>query len=155
VIEHLCHCLGDFLPQPLHTQRSPQAAMADWLAAGEGPTAFCIDRDCELKGCGAEKAAVRYVNQPLTDAGIAAEIKAHLAAGQLPTRLALTFDDRLSFVLTERLEIKRLAFLDVIQQETVAENADEQFDADFALMTGEFVRFLPALVEALGGEEAA
>ena len=67
---------------------------------------------------------------------------------------ALTWNDRLSFVLTERFEIKRLAFLDLIKEEAekAAEHADEQFDADFTLMTGELSRFLPALVEALGGE---
>ena len=101
-----------------------------------------------------EKAAVRYVRHPLGDE-VGAEIKSHLAAGKLPTRLALTWDDRISFVLTEKLEIKRLAFLDLLKEEAEksAEHADEQFDADFALMTGELVRFLPQLVEALGGEQ--
>lgn len=57
-------------------------------------------------------------------------------------------------MLTEKLEVKRLAFLDVLKEEAEksAERADEQFDADFALMTGEIARFLPQLVEALGGE---
>ena len=82
------------------------------------------------------------------------QIRAHLAAGKLPTRLALTWDERVSFILTEKLEIKRLAFLDVLKEEAEknAEHADEQFDADFALMTGELSRFLPQLAEALGGE---
>ena len=155
VIEHLRFCLDEFPLQLLHTQVSPQAAMADWLAGGDAPAGFTIDRDCELKAIGEEKSAVRYVRHPLGDE-VSNEIKAHLAAGKQPTKLALTWDERISFVLTEKLEIKRLTFLDLLKEEAdkAAENADEQFDADFALMTGELARFLPDLVAALGGERA-
>lgn len=154
VIEHLRNCLDEFPLTMLHTQVSPTSAMADWLAGGDVPAGFTIDRDCELKAVGEEKAAVRYVRHPLDGAEIAGEIKAHLASGKLPTKLALTWDDRISFVLSEKLEIKRLAFLDLLkeQAEKTAEHADEQFDADFVLMTGEFARFLPQVIEALGGE---
>ncbi len=153
VIEHLRACLDEFPLKPLHTQLSPQSAMADWLAGGDAPAGFTIDRDCELKAVGEEKSAVRYVRHPLNDE-VGDEIKAHLTAGKLPTKLALTWDERISFVLTEKLEIKRLAFLDILKEEAEksAEHADEQFDADFALMTGELSRFLPQLVAALGGE---
>lgn len=154
VIDHLRHCLDELPLVPLHTQVSPTSAMADWLAGGEAPAGFTVDRDCDLKAAGEEKAAVRYTRHPLDGDEISAEIKAHLASGKLPTKLALTWDDRLSFILTEKLEIKRLAFLDLLkeQAEKSAENADDQFAADFALMTGELGRFLPHLVEALGGE---
>jgi recombination associated protein RdgC len=154
VIEHLRNCLDEFPLSMLHTQVSPTSAMADWLAGGDAPAGFTIDRDCELKAAGEEKAAVRYVRHPLDGEEIAGEIKAHLASGKLPTKLALTWDDRISFVLSEKLEIKRLAFLDLLkeQAEKTAEHADEQFDADFMLMTGELARFLPQMVEALGGE---
>ncbi len=153
LIEHLRHCLDKFPLTMLHTQVSPSSAMADWLAGGEAPDGFTIDRDCELKAAGEEKSAVRYVRHPLSDE-VSGEIKAHLAAGKIPTKLALTWDERISFILTEKLEIKRLAFLDILkeQAEKSAEHADEQFDADFALMTGELARFLPAVIEALGGE---
>ena len=154
VIEHLRQCLDEFPLTMLHTQVSPTSAMADWLAGGDAPAGFTIDRDCELKAVGEEKAAVRYVRHPLDGDEIAGEIKAHLASGKLPTKLALTWDDRISFVLSEKLEIKRLAFLDLLkeQAEKTAEHADEQFDADFVLMTGEFARFLPQVIAALGGE---
>lgn len=153
VIEHLRGTLDDFPLHMLHTQLSPASAMADWLAGGEAPAGFTIDRDCELKAVGEDKAAVRYVRHPLEGT----EIKAHLASGKLPTRLALTWDDRISFILGEKLEIKRLAFLDLLKEaaEQSAEHADEQFDADFALMTGELARFLPQLLAALGGEVQA
>ena len=154
VIEHLRHCLDDFPLTMLHTQLSPVSAMADWLAGGDAPAGFTIDRDCELKAIDDEKSAVRYVRHALDGDDIEAQIKTHLAAGKLPTKLALTWDDRISFILSEKLEIKRLAFLDLLmdQAEKAAEHASEQFDADFALMTGELARFLPQLIEALGGE---
>jgi len=153
VLEHLRQCLDDLPLALVKTQHSPAAAMSGWLAAGDAPAGFTVDRDCELKSTDEEKAAVRYVRHPLEGD----EIKAHLTAGKLPTRLALTWDDRISFVLTEKGEIKRLAFLDVIKENAGqdAGNAEEIFDAEFALMAGEFARFIPALLEALGGEQAA
>jgi len=142
----------DELPLSLvRTECSPTSAMADWLAANEAPEGFTIDQDCELRSVSEDKAAVRYVRHALEGD----EVRGHLGAGKLPTRLALTFDDRVSFVLTEKLEIKRLDFLDVVKDkldEQGAEDARALFDAGFALMTGELRRLIPALVEALGGE---
>lgn len=152
VIEALRACLDSLPLAMIKTSVSAQSAMADWLAGGEAPAGFTIDRDCEVKSIGEEKATVRYVHHPLADE-MADEIKAHLAAGKLPTKLALTWDERISFVLTEKMEIKRLTFLDIIkeQADNASETADEQFDADFAIMTGELSRFLDALFDALGG----
>lgn len=153
VIEHLRHCLDEFPLTMLHTYFSPTSAMADWLAGSEAPAGFTIDRDCELKAAAELKESVRYVSHSL-EGDTGNEVKAHLASGKLPTKLALTWDDRISFVLTEKLEIKRLAFLDLLKEQAdkSAEHADEKFDADFALMTGELSRFIPQLINALGGE---
>jgi len=153
VLEMLNKCITDLPLSPLRTERSPAAAMTEWLTTHEAPAGFSIDRDCELRSPVEENATVRYVRHPLD----AEEISKHITAGKQPTRLALTWDDRISFVLTDRLEIKRLAFLDILKEEAEAsaETADEQFDADFVLMTGELARLLPAIVAALGGEHAA
>lgn len=150
VLETLRQTLDSFPLSLLRTERSPGSAMAEWLAAGEGPAGFTIDQDCELKAVTEDKAAVRYVRHTLEGD----EVKAHLSAGKLPTRLALSFEDRVSFVLTEKAEIKRLQFLDVVQEqlENGGESAAELFDAHFALMTGELRRLIPAVVEILGGE---
>ena len=150
VIDHLRLCLDEFPIKPLRTHIFPTSAMADWLAGGEAPEGLTIDRDCELEAVGEERAKISYRHHPLEGD----QVREHLAAGKLPTKLALTWDDRISFVLTDNLDIKRLAFLDLLKEEAEknAEHADEQFDADFALMTGELTRFIPALIEALGGE---
>ena len=67
----------------------------------------------------------------------------------------MTFDDRVSFVLTERMELKRIDLLDVVRDSVRAdehEDAQALFDAEFALMAGELLRLLYATVAALGGE---
>ena len=116
--------------------------MAAWLAANEAPEGFTIDQDCELRSVAEDKAAVRYARHPLEGD----DVKGHLEAGKLPTRLALTFDDRISFVLTEKLEIKRLDFLDVVRDQVGdadKDDAEALFNAEFALMTGELAHLLP------------
>jgi recombination associated protein RdgC len=131
----------------VNTQISPSAAMADWLVSQEAPQGFSVDRECELKAADESKAVVRYARHRLdTD-----EVKQHIEGGKMPTRLALTWNDRVSFVLTEGLQLKKLAFLDVVFEGAGA-GKDDGFDADGAIATGELQKALPALLEALGGE---
>jgi len=145
--------LDDLPVKPLHTELSPIAAMTDWLAGENAPAGFTIDRELELRATGESKATVRYANHALEGE----EILAHIAAGKRATRLGLTWNDRISFVLTEQLQIKRLEFLDIIKEEstTLADTADEMFELDFTLMTGELANMLADLTEALGGEMLA
>ena len=143
--------LDEFPPATPPPSSPPTSAMADWLAGGEGRPASPLTATAN-EGGGRRKAAVRYVRHPLEGD----EVKSHLAGGKLPTRLALTWNDRISFILTEKLEIKRLTFLDLVKEEAEqsAEHADEQFDADFA-PDDRRTRPLPApAVDALGGEVA-
>jgi len=134
----------------LRVQQSPVTAMTDWLAADEAPGGFTIDQDTELRATGEGKATVRYVRHTLE----ADDVRRHIAAGKQCTRLAMTWADRISFVLTESLTIKRVAPLDVLKEneDAMTKNDDERFDTDFALMTGELVKLIADLVRVLGGE---
>lgn len=135
----------------LRTDRSPLAAMTDWLAADEAPANFTVDQDTELRATGEGRATVRYVHHTLEPE----DVRRHIAGGKQCTRLAMTWTDRVSFVLTSTLAVKRIAPLDVLKEnaESSALNADERFDTDFALMTGELAKLIADLVQALGGEE--
>lgn len=130
----------------INTHTSPQAAMAHWLQSQEPPDGFTVDRECELKAADESKAVVKYGRHPLD----IDEVQDHIAAGKLPTKLALTWDDRVSFVLTEGLQIKKLAFLDTAFEGQGQD--DGGFDADVAIATGELSKLVPDLIEALGGE---
>ncbi|RJF99062.1 recombination-associated protein RdgC [Noviherbaspirillum saxi] len=136
----------------LRTNRFPLAAMTDWLAADEAPSGFTVDQDTELRASGSGKATVRYVRHTLE----VEDITRHISSGKQVTRLAMTWNDRLSFVLTENLTIKRVAPLDILQENAAAvANEQERFDADFILMASELSRLMSDLVEALGGQEQA
>lgn len=136
----------------LETRRSPAAAMAEWLLAGDAPGSFTIDQDLELRAADGSKATVRYARHNLDGK----EIRDHIAGGKTVVRLGLTWNDRISFVLTEQLQVKRLVFLDILRRESDSEAGDEseRFEIDFALMTGELSLMLADLVKALGGEQA-
>jgi len=152
LIECLHKALDELPLKLLNTEMSPGAAMTGWLAGGEAPDGFTIDQDCELRAVTDEASAVRYVRHSLEGE----EIRDHIAAGKQVSKLALTFDDKVSFILTDKFEIKRLTPLDTLTDEGGASDAatrEEQFDADFALMTGELRRLIPAVLEALGGEQ--
>lgn len=134
---------------PLRTVKSPTSAMTEWLLGSDTPSEFTVDRDCELSSQSEEKAAVRYVNHNLD----ASEIHDHIAAGKSPTRLALTWNDRISLVITDQMALKRLQFLDILkeQAEQEAETMAELFDIDITIMAGELSRLIDALAEDLGG----
>ena len=151
LIECLHKALDELPLKLLNTEHSPGGAMTGWLAGNEAPAGFSIDLDCELRAVTDEASAVRYVRHSLEGE----EIREHIAAGKQVSKLALTFDDKVSFLLTDKFEIKRIQPLDTLTDNS--EHADvttreEQFDADFALMTGELRRLIPALLDALGGE---
>ena len=131
----------------LNTKVSPTAAMSQWLISQDPPAGFSVDRECELKAADESKAVVRYARHPLDTA----EVRGYVESGKLPTRLALTWDSRVSFVLTEGLQLKKLAFLDVVF-EAASAGKDDGFDADAAIATGELRKLLPDLLAALGGE---
>lgn len=139
--------------QLIDTRTTPAVAMAEWLSTQDAPPGFSVDRECELKAADESRAVVRYTRHALdTD-----EVRQHIALGKMPTRLALTWNDRVSFVLTEGLQLKKVALLDVVlenQPQAAGDGKDDGFDTDVALVTGELRQLLPALIDSLGGEMA-
>jgi recombination associated protein RdgC len=151
VMTALIKAVPGFAVQLVNTQISPAAAMAVWLSTRESPPDFSVDRECELKASDESKAVVRYTRHPLDTE----EVSQHIALGKMPTRLAMTWNDRVSFVLTEALQLKKVTFLDTVFEDapkSAADRKEDNFDADVVISTGELAQLIPDLMEALGGE---
>jgi recombination associated protein RdgC len=135
--------------RPVQTNESAVACMSHWLATREAPVSFTVDRDCELKTPDEQKSAVRYSRHTLE----IDEVAQHIAEGKLPTQLAMTWNDRVSFVLNETAQVRKLKLLDVVMDGVQKGGKDDDgFDADAAILTGELSALIPDLLEALGGE---
>lgn len=132
----------------LQTVYPPAGCMTAWLMDGAAPEHLTVDRDCELKAADEMRAAVRYTRHNLN----IDELKGHLTSGKMPTRLALTWRERVSFTLTDAMTIKGIKFLDIVFDGRSAPAKDEAFDVDAAIATGELSRLIPDLIEGLGGE---
>ena len=154
VMTWLIKAVDGLVVQLVNTQTSPAVAMSTWLSTQEAPPDFSVDRECELKAADESRAVVRYTRHALDTE----EVSQHIAMGKVPTRLALTWSDRVSFVLTEALQLKKIAFLETVFEGAAASPADgkdDNFDADVAIATGELRKLIPDLLEALGGEVVA
>ena len=149
VVTLLVQALPGFAVTMITTQVSPVAAMAEWLLSLDAPAGFSVDRECELKAADESKAVVRYARHRLDTE----EVQQHIREGKMPTRLAMTWNERVSFMLTEGLQLKKIAFLDGVFESTSANHKkDDDFDGDVTISTGELQKLLPDVLEALGGE---
>jgi recombination associated protein RdgC len=168
-----------FAASPVKTELSASTAMSMWLSDREAPAGFSIDRECELRQAQAgakaegaqrpvdgklstasasvvsdEKATVRYARHALD----IDEIVGHIEQGKQATKLAMTWQDRVSFMLDASMKLGKIEILDVaIEQGGGGQglDAEDGFEADVAISTSELGRLIPDLVEALGGEVAA
>jgi recombination associated protein RdgC len=153
LVSLLRQSLGSFPVEPLSVKERPASVMTRWLMTGQLPSDIGVEDECELRAPDEEGKGgiVRCRRQDLT----APEILNHLAAGKEVVRLALTWNDRLSLMLDDSLQVKKLRFLDGIQEQAAEVDAAdevERFDADFAIMALELSQFLERLPEWFGGE---
>ncbi len=150
VVTALSKSIDPFPLRPLRLAKAPVQMMTAWLADDAAPAGFTIDQDTELKSTGDSRAAIRYTRQSIG----ADDARRHIDEGKQCTRMAMTWNDRISFVLTDPLVLRRIAPLDVAREGGGEDSGDAvaRFDSDFTLMAGELARLLPELIDALGSE---
>lgn len=152
LIEDLRAALGSLSVIPLASKGRPIDVMTQWVNSGQPAQGFELGEECELRDNTDISCVIRCKNQDLA----AAEIVNHLKTGMHVSKLALNWQQRIEFVLDEKLVIKRLRFSDLVQEQADEIEADDvaaRFDVDFSIMTLELSGFIEALMKPLGGED--
>lgn len=144
VMGHLAKCLDPFPVAALHLKTAPAAAMTDWLLADEAPEFFTIDQEAELQSTDSRRAVVRFVRTSVPIDQV--------QAGRQCVKLAMTYADRVSFLLTDSFVLKRITPLDVIRQgrEDYFETEQDRIDGEISLITRELRVLVGALIDELG-----
>jgi recombination associated protein RdgC len=142
--------LGSLPAVPISTVNNPVTVITQWLVSQETPSDIGVEDECELRSPGEEASVIRCKRQDLA----LPEIQNHLDSGKEVIQLALSWAGRLSFILDKNFSIKRLRFLDLVQDQLKGLDVEDEatrFDVDFAIMTAELANFLPRLLEIFGG----
>lgn len=152
LLSTLREALGSLPVRPLAVKLAPSATFTDWMKRQQASNGLHLLDECELRDTHEDGGIVKCKRQDLGSD----EVQKHLAAGKLVTKLSLAYSDKLSFLLDDKLAIKRIRFEDLLQEQAEQDGGEDAAGvavASLAIMAGTFAEFVPALVEALGGEE--
>ena len=149
ILTKLREALGGLEAALPNTKQAPSSLMTSWLLQGHCEGGFELDCDCELKGVGDVVPVVKVSKQDLT----ADEVVQHVKNGKTVTQLGLVWREQIAFILTQDFTLKRIQYLDVLQEEAES-NGDDAASLAFAsqiLMTEAISTMLEELVSYLGG----
>lgn len=152
LLSTLREVLGSLPVRPVGVKTAPTATFTQWVKEHQASHGLALTNECELRDSAEDGGIIRIKREDLASD----EVQMHLAAGKLVTQLTLAWEDKLSFLIDDKLTIKRLRFEDLLQDQAEEDGGDDaasQFDASFILMMMTFMEFIPQLLEALGGEE--
>lgn len=144
VVSEIRRALGSFPALPLNAEVAPRSILTGWIAGDPLPDGLSLGDECELRDPADSGAVVKVKHMELSGE----EISKHLEAGKQCTRLALTLDDHISFVIGEDLIVRKFKLLDGAIDQMESTDSDDiaaELDARFALMAGEFRRLFSVL----------
>lgn len=139
MLTKLREALGGLQTAMPHTLKPPTYLMTEWLLQGRAEGGFKLGYSALLKGVGDVPDKIKIINKHLDDA----EVVQHVKNGMRVVELELDWREQISFTLTQDFALKRIVFLDRVQEQA------EQGDDAASLATASQILMTAALGDML------
>lgn len=136
-----------FNAKPFCTKENPANVMSNWVL-GEGvPDAVEVGEKCTIREEDG-KGTIKYNKQDLDDSNL----YDYLNHDKCVSELDMFWEDKLSCIVNEDLQIKSIKYQDISEAET--DSSDDEFaklDTEFYLMSSYLSEFYLYMIECFGG----
>lgn len=142
--------VGSLPVVPMMASDPIELTLTEWIRTGDLPAGYAIGDEAELVAILEEGGKLGCKKQDL----LSDEVRSHIEAGKLVTKLALDWQERMQFRLADDFSLKAIKYSDglVEQNDDIdREDVHSRMRADFLLFTSEFISCYGSLLEALGG----
>lgn len=149
LLSHLREALGGLRALPTFTRRSASELMTQWLLRGEADGQFELDDYVALVGAGDMAPEVRIKREDVT----AEEVVQHVKCGKRVVELGLVWRESVVLVLTQDLTLKRIRYLDHLQEDgqSHGDSGSDLAAASQIIAGNALAMILDELAELLGG----
>ncbi|HET8707024.1 MAG TPA: recombination-associated protein RdgC [Pseudomonadales bacterium] len=149
LLSFLRQAIGSLIVAPIAINTSPAELFSRWVKKQKAPRHFSFLDECELRDPSEEGGIVKCKRLDMA----CDEIAAHMQSGMQVNKIALLWNDAVSFVFAEDLALRRLRFSDELLEQAEDQSGDDPlaaFDADFTVMTLELRVLFRQLFDAIG-----
>lgn len=131
------------------SELSPAGAMSQWLFHGTPPAGFTLDDECEIRENSESGGTIRCKNIDITQGAV----RKHLENQSSVVRLAMSWNDHISFMLDQDLTLRRIRPLELInnhrEEALDGEDPETLLIADMMLFQAEIRGLIQRLFELL------
>lgn len=145
--------LGSLPVQPVSPAESIELTLTEWLKSNDVPQPFELGDEAELKAPQQDGGILRCKNEDLSRD----DIQAHLTSGKQVTRLGLTWQEHIDFIIETDFALKRVKATDMLmdeQDDLVDPTPEQKIDADFMLISAQVGQLYDDLIKAFTGTES-
>lgn len=152
LLSTLREVLGSLPVRPASVKIAPAATMTAWVEQKATSNGFTVLDHCTLSDTNEDGGTVICKGQDLSSD----EVLQMISTGKVVTKLAMAFEDKMSFVLDDKLVASKIKYEDLLTDQAAKDGGDNKkaaMEASFVLMLETNRKFYINLFEALGGEE--
>lgn len=146
--------LGSLPVTPFTTESPIEYTLTEWVRDSKPAEGFVVLDEAELKAVLDEGGVIQSKKQDLASD----EIQNHIEAGKFVTKLALDWQGKITFLITNDGLLKRIKLGDAITSQSDdidKEDFAQKFASDFTIATGELSQMISDIVLAFNSPEDA